>query len=281
MKIAELRKDLKKELNRFLKKPHEKGNKNSGTVVYSMHNKKPFTADFAGDDKQRNMHQDLELDVENNNRVLSFSGPAKLIAGIFMLLILLMWFVPYSYVPDNPHPRYTPEIREVHSFVEVNRSLPEIDTIDKYRLYIDTRDPNVKAVADRVSALSCTYSNNYLVCQSKALYFFVRDKFEYVEDPVSFEYVKTPLESMNNLGGDCDDASVLLASLLGSIGVRTRLVFVPRHVYVEAYLPGASPKYKSYRGQDWVVLDATCKNCDFGQLALKYQDAEKRYIEVT
>jgi len=226
-------------------------------------------------------HEIFEEAVSSNESPRRISGPIKLILGIFLLLIIVLWLVPYYYVKDNPHPKYIPTIEEVYSPVEVERNNITISSKDKYLLFVDSLDPNVKGVADRISSLACDYSENYMVCQTKAIYSFVKDNFDYVRDPASYEYVKTPLESLNNLGGDCDDASVLLASLLGSIGVKTRLVFIPRHVYVEAYLPEASIKYKSYKKQDWVGMDPTCKSCEFGEIPLSDINAEKTYLSAT
>lgn len=219
-------------------------------------------------------------DSENDNKG-DISGPIKFIGAFVLVVIIVFWAIPYSYVKDNPHPKYIPEIDEVYNPVDVNRTLGELKSRDEYRLYVNSRDPIVKGVADMVSSISCDYSENYRICQAKALFVFVRDKFDYVRDPSSYEYVKTPIESLNNLGGDCDDASVLLSSLLGSIGVRTRLVFVPSHVYVEAHIEEASSRYKAYKGEDWIALDPTCKNCEFGKVNIKYLKTQKAYLEVT
>ena len=220
--------------------------------------------------------------ISGKNSSNLISGPLKIILGLFLAIIIVLWLVPYYYIKDNPHPKYIPEIEEVYSEIHsINRTNVTISSTNQYLLFVDSTNPDVKAVADKISSMACDYSENYIICQSKALYYFVRDNFNYVKDPASFEYVKGPLESLNNLGGDCDDASVLLASMLGSIGIKTRLVFVPNHVYVEAYLPEASVKYKVYKNQDWVAMDATCKNCEFGDIPLSDRNADKRYLSAT
>jgi hypothetical protein len=56
---------------------------------------------------------------------------------------------------------------------------------------------------------------------------------------------------------------------------------VPNHVYVEAYIPEAISSYKAYSKQNWVALDATCKNCDFGSVPLSTTKAAKDYYDVT
>lgn len=221
---------------------------------------------------------DLQLE---KHEIKGIPGPLKLILGLFLVLIIVLWMIPHYYLKDNPYPKYIPRIDEVYVPIAINKTNYSVVSYDQYLQFVDYINPTVKGVADRVSSMACDASENYIVCQAKALYLFVRDDFSYVQDPDAFEYIKTPIESLNNLGGDCDDASVLLASLLGSIGIRTRLVFMYEHVYVEAYLPEASSRYKAYKSQDWVAMDATCKTCDFGKVPLSDTKAEKKYLIVT
>ena len=113
------------------------------------------------------------------------------------------------------------------------------------------------------------------VCNSKAIFYFVQKNFNYLNDPLAFEYYKTPQESFNSNSGDCDDASILLSSLLQSIGLQTRFVFVPGHVFVQVKLKEAISRYKSEG--DWVNLDATCSNCEFAELHYSYSGSKKSY----
>ncbi len=86
----------------------------------------------------------------------------------------------------------------------------------------------------------------------RALHAFVRDQIRYVNDPEDCELLQTPDKTLELGVGDCDDKSILLASLLGSIGyeVRYRAVgFEPglfEHVYVEVKL-----------GERWIALETT------------------------
>jgi hypothetical protein len=72
-------------------------------------------------------------------------------------------------------------------------------------------------------------------------------------------------------GSDCDGLAVLLATLELAIGVDTRLVFVPGHVYVELKLDKGPGKYQS-----WFPADATCKSCKFGEIPVP--NSEKQYL---
>lgn len=203
-----------------------------------------------------------------------WKGPIKWIMAIFLLLLVVVWLVPSYSVKIDPAPNYIPTIDEVVPEFSLNVTKHNVTNKYDFLELIDPTDPLVKQTADRVSVMGCPTNR---VCHSKAIYFFVRDNFNYVSDPNEFEYVKTAKESLSVQGGDCDDASVLLATLLEAIGVKTRLVFIPRHVYVQAFLPDALKSYKSM--DHWVDLDATCRNCRFGEIPFKNLGKEKVYVE--
>ena len=192
-----------------------------------------------------------------------YKGPVKFIIMLFLLLIIVMWVFSHYAVKVDPSPKRIPAVEEV--FVqnfEINISDDRnVANKDDYKRLIKPNDPVVKLVADKIVSVSCKGSK---VCQAKAIFYFVRDNFQYVSDPNEFEYVKDARESLVTKAGDCEDCSVLLANLLESIGITTKFVFIPRHVYVQAYLPEALKRYKT--AGDWVSLDATCKNCEFGQV---------------
>jgi len=197
-------------------------------------------------------------------------GPIKYIVAIFLLLILVAWVLPTNFIKLNPEPKYIPEINEV--VPEFELEVKEIDRTD-YLSFIEPDNPVVKYTADKIISLSGCDSNK--ICQAKAVFYFVRDKFNYVSDPLEFEYIKTASESLKVQVGDCDDASVLTVNILQSIGIKTRFVFVPRHVYVQAYLPDAP---RTLQKDGWVSLDLTCRYCKFGDVASVYRNSEKRYL---
>lgn len=88
--------------------------------------------------------------------------------------------------------------------------------------------------------------------EARALFYFVRDRIRFVRDINGVETLHTPTALLEIGQGDCDDKSVLLASLLESIGHPTRFVAVGKrpgefeHVYVETKI-----------GDQWISLDAT------------------------
>jgi len=192
-----------------------------------------------------------------------WKGPIRYILGLFLILLLVLWFFPSRAVKLDPEPKYIPSIQEViPDNIPFQNSTPKILTRSDYLKLLTPNDPIVKQTADKIVTLSCDGDK---ICHAKAIYYFVRDNFQYVSDPTQYEYVKTPQESLKAGGGDCDDASVLAANLLQAVGIRTRFVFIPGHVYIQAFLPDA---LKRYRAEDefYVSLDLTCNSCDFGEL---------------
>jgi transglutaminase-like putative cysteine protease len=64
------------------------------------------------------------------------------------------------------------------------------------------------------------------VCQVRTLHAFVRDNIKYLPDVRDVETIQTPDYTLRLASGDCDDQSVLLASLLESIGKQTRFLAI-------------------------------------------------------
>lgn len=100
-----------------------------------------------------------------------------------------------------------------------------------------------------------------------AIFEYVRDTINYVQDPrvteLDFDYVQSPLQTIEREAGDCDDHAVLLASMLESIGHSTTICFVdtdekaplePNHMNIIVTIDA-----KEY------TLEATCKTCDMGE----------------
>jgi hypothetical protein len=96
-----------------------------------------------------------------------------------------------------------------------------------------------------------------------ALFNWALANLYFVNDPWSKEALQPAIEMLESRAGDCDCINaVFLPSLLGSIGVETRLVTIKAnpeypdlfsHIYAEACLDG-----------EWVPLDAARKGTSFG-----------------
>lgn len=98
----------------------------------------------------------------------------------------------------------------------------------------------------------------------RAVYEWVARHIRFTKDPVGKETVSSARWTLTHGFGDCDDVNgVLLPTLLGVIGYRTRLVTIASHpmapdqfshIYAEALL-----------GDRWVPLDAARRGARFGR----------------
>lgn len=142
-------------------------------------------------------------------------------------------------------------------------------TIDLIRRIVDdgVKDPFVNRTA--IDILRRANAPNFdRDAKLRALYEYVQwPNFLYVEDPVGpfgpKETVRPVRDLLSIRAGDCDDFTVLLAALAGTIGIATRAVTIaadpraPRdftHIYPEAEVaPGR-----------WVPLDAARPGAMYG-----------------
>lgn len=99
----------------------------------------------------------------------------------------------------------------------------------------------------------------HYAAEATALYEFVRDTIRYTQDVDGVEVVQTPENTIMLGHGDCDDMSVLLATLLAAVGKRTRFVAAGfdggpiEHVWVEVLI-----------GDRWFAMDPTEIDWEFG-----------------
>jgi len=222
------------------------------------------------DIRQEAIEISRELDEEKDDRK---RNPLVFIGASILVFLIILWIFPHYAVKIDPSPERIPAISEVvPDGLSIGNGSSRIDNKNDFLKFLDPNDAQIKQTADRIVMIACPNGNR--ICHAKAMFYFVRDNFNYVSDPPD-EYVKTAKESLATAGGDCDDLAVLLSNLEQAVGITTRFVFVPNHVYVQLYLPEAAGKY---REDGWVTVDATCNNCDFGEQSFRYKDSRKVFV---
>lgn len=106
----------------------------------------------------------------------------------------------------------------------------------------------VRAVAEEL--IAHLPQKDYL-SEVGALFAYVQHHIRYLRDVYRVETLHSADQVLRHGQGDCDDKTILLGSLLQSIGVPVRLVAVGqmpghyRHVYLEAFVGS------------WIAMDAT------------------------
>lgn len=100
---------------------------------------------------------------------------------------------------------------------------------------------------------------------------------EYTVDSVTSpydEYPRYPIETLFDRGGDCEDTSILLASLLHSMGYGVVLIELPDHCAV-GILGGENiyGTYWKYEGKKYYYIETTDTGWGIGELPDAYEGA--------
>jgi len=56
-----------------------------------------------------------------------YKGPIKIIMGLFLILLLILWLVPHYGIKKNPEPNYVPSLEELNIS---EMSIPEVNSGD-------------------------------------------------------------------------------------------------------------------------------------------------------
>jgi hypothetical protein len=103
------------------------------------------------------------------------------------------------------------------------------------------------------------------ICRQLSLLKYVKENFRYVPDPSSFDYFASPQESIELMAGDCDDYTILIASILKAIGANVRIIWAPKHVYPELYC-GDKMNFEKYVSAIYTLFEQ-----EIGQKQIYYR----------
>lgn len=131
-------------------------------------------------------------------------------------------------------------------------------------------DPRIYEITREVISQSGT-KFGYDIDELEALYQFVQGRVRYVRDPYGRDIYQGAVDTLDkHKTGDCEDLTILLASMVLTVGypVAIKLVSVAGelwdHIYPLAGMPPEEPK-------KWVAMDATLS---YGRLG---QEPEREY----
>ena len=205
-------------------------------------------------------------------------NPFAYLLVLILLLLIIMMAVPYYGIKLDPTPKDIPTREDILHFSS-SVAMDEVPSITEgtradYKKVIVPQHSGIRNTAVNIATSDCKSSE---ICYSKALFYFVRDNFQYIGDPPS-EYLDSPFETIRTGASDCDGLAILLANLQLAVGIPTRLAFIPNHVYIQVKIDDAPKKYKEEDG--WISLDPTCKSCDFGEVPYSTQNKRKEFLYV-
>lgn len=194
----------------------------------------------------------------------------KLVASLAAIALILL-SIRGAFLLIHPEPRMTIGLEDIQSFLPLDLKRPftshqpgEISQV------LDGVRGTIKQVANRIASSSCR--NGDRVCQTKAIFYFVRDEITYVPDDKFHDELENPLAVLKTGGSDCEDMSVLLVAMQKAIGNQARLVFVSGHAYAQVKIPNYKNK--------WLNMEATCKTCSFNEVPTDTLIKQKQYYEL-
>lgn len=80
---------------------------------------------------------------------------------------------------------------------------------------------------------------------------FVDDRIAY-----GYEHPKYPIETLIEEGGDCEDTSILISSILDAMGIVNALLIFPTHCAVGVGATGLQGKFYQYEGINYYYLES-------------------------
>ena len=116
---------------------------------------------------------------------------------------------------------------------------------------------------------------------SDTIIHFVQNDIEYLSDTDERDYAKFPYETLYDRGGDCEDKSILMCSLLNKVGYNVCMIVFSDHVGVGVAMDNDIENgyyYKGNNGVKYYYLETTAPGWNIGDLPKDYINESARLI---
>jgi hypothetical protein len=222
-------------------------------------------------------------------------GISNIIDGVFLPLLMIddsmarQKFLPLLRQCESCREDLSKEVGQLVNTFRNCRGREQEQYNDSIKTVIKAVNPG----SEQVRALALQLGRRFEAGnfkQARRIYEYVRDEIHYMPDPLPFEDIQPPETTLKRLSGDCDDKAILLCSLLLAIGFETALFFADTdgdgmadHVYSSVHIPSAPDLYKPFMNKkiagkdlrDWIPLDPTSEDLDFG--VITFDDLEIKH----
>lgn len=155
----------------------------------------------------------------------------------------------------------------------------------EYSVYV--MDPFGESIIAAIASQISKYAQQNRLTEIETIDFtaaFVHS-LEYVPDDVSTpydNYPRYPIETLVHRGGDCEDASILLTSLLQTLDYEVGLIQVPGHLQVGVVLDSShSGTYYKFNSRRYYVLEATGSEWAVGEMPPEHKDTTGTVVSVS
>jgi hypothetical protein len=149
-----------------------------------------------------------------------------------------------------------------------------------YGYLTTTKDPYLIDIANELERAS--NESGYDKYQTVSMILAFVQSLPYTSDSSSAaydEYPRFPLETLVDDGGDCEDTSILFASIMDVLGYNVIYISPPGHLAVgvwgEDTLPGY---YWTYEDRRYFYCETTGKGFEIGELPPEYSPSQEAYL---
>ncbi|MEM4466292.1 MAG: hypothetical protein QXE61_04610 [Nitrososphaerota archaeon] len=165
-------------------------------------------------------------------------------------------WIEYSWSLDIPVDNYI-----AYAIIPLGERLPEGQRL--YGTFVTTEDPYLRSVAKALRDYASQRGFDYYDTANFILAFI--QSLPYIPDDVSTpydEFPKFPLETLIEGGGDCEDTSLLYATIMSILGYDVILISPPGHLMVGIGELGGIPRepvvtYFEYGGKRYFTAETT------------------------
>ena len=155
-------------------------------------------------------------------------------------------------------------------------------SIDERAAFVTPHDPVVVGIGIQLTSLADGQGYDYYTTVNFVLRFV--QSLEYTYDNASTpsnEYWRYAVETLVDETGDCEDTSILFASIMEAMGYDAVLINLPGHIAVGIYgAQGYSGTYYLYGGQRYYYCETTGNGWTMGQLPPGFQGQTATIIQV-
>ncbi|HEX9261782.1 MAG TPA: hypothetical protein VF893_04565, partial [Candidatus Bathyarchaeia archaeon] len=150
-----------------------------------------------------------------------------------------------------------------------------------YGFLTTTNDPYVKFVAENLNETALKENYEPVDQVSFALAFV--QSLPYTSDNVTSgfdEYPRFPVETLMDNGGDCEDTSILFATLTLIMGYGTVYVNPPDHCAVGVLGDGLVGSYYTYKNKTYYYCETTGTGWEIGQIPPQFEDSNAYIYDI-
>jgi len=150
-----------------------------------------------------------------------------------------------------------------------------------YDFLVTTQDPYVEAVANKLH--EAAVKEGYEAYDEVSFVLAFVQSLPYTSDSVTTiydEYPRFPLETLVDDGGDCEDTSILFATIVVILNYDTVFISVPSHLAVGVWGKDLPGYYYVHNSRNYYYCETTGENWKIGDLPDEYQDTKAHLYSI-